>query len=349
MATQSSRRSLLTSALAGTALLAATALAGCAPASSAGSDTEEAVVDREATYQLSWTHSVQFGGTYLALENGMFEDVGLDVTLAPGGPNVAGDVNTVSGESLVNISGGDGVARSNESDADLVIVGRQYQQAANTILSLAENPLETPEDLVGMRIGVAGTDTPALDAFLDINGLDSSDVEFVPTQYDPAALVAGQIDAIFCFYNDLPIALETQGIEGYSMLLSDFGYDPMSQVYTVLRENLEDDEKRQEIIDLLRADIQGWQAYREDPEAAAELTMEMFPDAGLDPETQSVQAEVQLDLMFSDLTDEYGFGWFTDEDVAANIELYEMLGIEADESLWDRSLLEEIYADGPVL
>jgi ABC-type nitrate/sulfonate/bicarbonate transport system substrate-binding protein len=346
MATHTPRRSSTIKTIAATAVLGVTALTGCASDVGADPASEGSAAMRDATYQLSWTHSVQFGGTYLARENGYFSDLGLNVTLAPGGPNVAGDVNTVSGTSLVNISSGDGVARSNESGADLVIVGRQYQKAPGTILSLGTNPLKAPEDLVGMRIGVAGTDTPALDAFLTINGIDRSQVEFVPTQYDPAALVAGQIDGIFCFYNDLPIALEAQGIEGYSMLLSDFGYNPMSQTYTVLRENLEN-EKRQDIVDLLRADFQGWQAYQEDPEAAAELAVEMYPDAGLDLGAQKLQADVQLDLMFNNVTEEHGFGWFTDEEVAENIELYKLLGIEADESMWDRSILEEIYADGP--
>ncbi|MFT4211531.1 MAG: ABC transporter substrate-binding protein [Microbacterium sp.] len=303
---------------------------------------------RSVTYQLSWTQSVQFGGTYIAQDEGLFSDAGLDVTLAPGGPDVAGDATTVSGQSLVNISTADGVARSNESGADLVIIGAQYQKAANTILSLADQPITTPQDLVGKRIGVSGSDTPALDAFLEINGIDESSVEFVPTEYDPAALVAGQVDGIFCFYNDLPVSLEAEGIAGYSMLLSDFGYDPMSQVYTVLRSSLEDPDTRQEIVDLIRADAEGWQLYRDDTDAAAELAVEMYPDAGLDLETQKIQARVQLDLMFSDVTDEYGFGWFTDEEIASNLELFTVLGIDADESLWDRSILEEIYADGPV-
>lgn len=345
-----SRRTLLKSSLAGTGLVVVGgSLAACgddadtsaAPGAEAGADL------RDVTLQLSWTHSVQFGGSYLALDRGLYEAQGLNVSLPPGGPNVAGDANTVSGVSLVNISGGDGVARSNAEGADLVIVGAQYQRAPATILSLAEAPLDTPESLVGKRVGVAGTDTPALDAFLTINGLTNDQVEFVPSQYDPAPLVAGQIDGIFCFYNDLPVALEIQEIPGYSMLLGDFGYNPMSQVYTVLRENLGND-RRQDIIDLIRAEAQGWQLYREDTDAAAELAIELYPDAGLDPETQRVQAEVQLDIMYSDLTDENGFAWFSDEQVADNIELFGLLGLEVDESLWDRSILEEIYADGPV-
>lgn len=299
--------------------------------------------------QLSWTHSVQFGGSYLAVDRGYYEGEGLDVSLSPGGPNVAGDAQTIAGEVLMNISGGDGVARSNAEGANLKIVGVQYQKAPGTLLSLAEAPIATPEDLVGKRVGVAGTDTPTLDAWAGINGLAEDDFTKVPSQYDPAELVAGAIDCIFCFYNDLPVALEVQGIEGTSLLLSDFGFNPHSQVYTVLAESLEDDEKRAQVKSLLRAEILGWQDYKTDYMEAAQLTVDTYPDAGLDLETQQKQAEVQLDIMYSEVTDENGFAWFTDEGVEENIELFELLETEASADMWDRSLLEEIYEEGPTI
>ena len=133
------------------------------------------------------------------------------------------------------------------------------------------------------------------------------------------------------------------------MLLADFGYNPASQVYTVLTESLEGD-TRDQVLHLLRAEIRGWQDYRTDYAEAAQLAVDMYPDAGLDLETQQVQAEVQLDIMYSDVTDENGFAWFTDETIDDNMELFADLGITgATAELFDRSLLEEIYADGPTI
>ena len=299
--------------------------------------------------QLSWTHSVQFGGSYLALDRGYYADEGLDITLGSGGPNVAGDAQTVSGAVLMNISGGDGVARSNAEGAGLTIVGMQYQKSPGTLLSLAEKNLVTPESLIGTRIAVAGTDTPALDAFLAYNDIERSEVEFIPSQYDPAVLTADQADSIFCFYNDLPVALGVQEIPYSTMLLADFGFNPASQVYTVLTESLSGDTRAQ-VIHLLRAEIRGWQDYRTDFLEAAQLAVDLYPDAGLDIETQNVQAEVQLDIMYSDVTDEFGFSWFTDETIDENMVLFSDLGIEgATPELFDRSLLEEIFADGPTI
>lgn len=332
--------------LGGAGALALGGLVGCARGATSGAGGGGAGGD--ITYQLSWTHSVQFGGTYLAQDRGLFEDLGLNVRLAPGGPNVAGDTTTVSGQALMNISSADGVARSNAEGADLVIIGAQYQKSPGTILSLADAPLQQPGDLVGKKIGVAGTDTPALEAFLALNDLEQEQVEFVPSQYDPAVLTAGQVDGLYCFYNDLPVALAVQGVEAHSMLLADFGYNPMSQTCTVLRSSLEDEQKRDQIVRLLRGDAQGWQLYRENPGAAADLVVELYPDAGLDLATQQKQAEVQLDIMFSEATDEFGFGWFTEEQVEQNLQLFELLGIEgATEELWDHSVLDEVYENGP--
>ena len=131
------------------------------------------------------------------------------------------------------------------------------------------------------------------------------------------------------------------------MLLADFGYNPAAQVYTVLAESLEGD-TRDQVMRLLRGRDPGLAGLQDRLPRGRPAAVDMYPDAGLDLETQQVQAEVQLDIMYSDVTDEFGFAWFTDESIPENLALFAELGITgADETLWDRSLLEEIYADGP--
>ena len=43
----------------------------------------------EVTLQLQWVTQSQFAGYYVALENGYYEEEGLDVTILPGGPDIA--------------------------------------------------------------------------------------------------------------------------------------------------------------------------------------------------------------------------------------------------------------------
>src|SRR5690606_14549296 len=41
------------------------------------------------TLQLKWVAQAQFGGYYAALEKGFYDEEGLDVTIKPGGPDIA--------------------------------------------------------------------------------------------------------------------------------------------------------------------------------------------------------------------------------------------------------------------
>ena len=41
------------------------------------------------TVQLKWVTQAQFGGYYVAKDKGFYEEEGLDVTIKPGGPDIA--------------------------------------------------------------------------------------------------------------------------------------------------------------------------------------------------------------------------------------------------------------------
>jgi NitT/TauT family transport system substrate-binding protein len=125
------------------------------------------------------------------------------------------------------------------------------------------------------------------------------------------------------------------------MLMADHGYAVHSQTYIATEDSLAN--RRADLVALMRGEVRGWEAYRADTDAAAELTLRMYPDAGLDLETQRLQAARQVPLMFSDLTDANGFGWWTDETVEANIETLALLGRTVTPDLWDRTILEEVH------
>src|ERR1700676_5736190 len=61
------------------ALIAATALLAAGAAHAAD----------KVTLQLKWVTQAQFAGYYVAKDKGFYKDAGLDVTIKPGGPDVA--------------------------------------------------------------------------------------------------------------------------------------------------------------------------------------------------------------------------------------------------------------------
>lgn len=316
----------------GAAALGATALGGL---------PRRAYAQTAVSMQLSWLHSVQFAGSYIALDRGWWSEANLDVSLLPGGPNAPVEPPVVAGTALVGISAADYTAAAVEQGAPFKIIGVAMQKNPFVIASLPANPVNEPTDLVGKRIGMALANTPVLQALCTLNDVDIDMIEIVPTQYSAQPLLAGEVDCLLCWETDLPVAMTMQGVESLTMLMADHGYAVHSQTYIATEESLAN--RRAELVGLMSGEARGWEAYLEDTDAAAELTLRMYPDAGLDLETQQLQAERQVPLMFSDLTDARGFGWWTDETVAANVETLALLGRTVTPDLWDRSILEEVH------
>jgi NitT/TauT family transport system substrate-binding protein len=314
----------------------AAGLAALAPLSA-----RRALAQTPVTFQLSWLHSVQFGGSYIAAERGYWADEGLEVTLAPGGPNAPVEPPVVTGTALMGISAADYTASAVANGAPFKILAVAMQKNPFAISSLPDNPVNTPADLEGKSIGMATANTPVLQALCDINGVDIDAIDIVPTQYDGAPLLAGEVDCLLSWATDLPVAMIMQGADPVVMLMADHGYSVHSQTYIATEDSIAN--RRAELVALLSGEVRGWNDYQADPAAAAALTVARFPDQGLDLATQELQAERQVPLMFSELTDANGFGWFTDETVAANVETLALLGHDVSPDLWDRSILEEVH------
>ena len=86
-----SRRTML----GGFGLVALGGLVGC------GDDSSTSGGSSKVTFQMSWTQSVQFGGTYLAKDRGLFKKLGLDVTAVRLSNPVAGvDVDKAEDHAL---------------------------------------------------------------------------------------------------------------------------------------------------------------------------------------------------------------------------------------------------------
>lgn len=294
-----------------------------------------------AAMQLSWLHSSQFAGSYIASDSGWWAEEGLDVALLPGGPNAPVEPSVISGSALIGISAADYTAAAVEQGAPFRILGVAMQKNPFVIASLPANPVNEPADLVGKRIGMALANTPILQALCILNGVDINAIEIVPTQYSAQPLLSGEVDCLLCWETDLPVAMTMQGVESLTMLMADYGYAVHSQTYIATQDSLAN--RRADLVSMMRGEVRGWEAYRSDTDAAAALTLRMYPDAGLDLETQQLQAARQVPLMFSDLTDANGFGWWTDETVAANIETLALLDRTVTPDLWDRSILEEVH------
>jgi ABC-type nitrate/sulfonate/bicarbonate transport system substrate-binding protein len=342
------RRQFLRRAGAGAALTyagGATFLAACGgdnKSSSASGTTAKAGTTSDSV-QFSWVMDAEFSGYYIAKEKGYYAAEGLDTSVVAGGPNVAVEGNVQAGKSLFGLDAADTITKARLEGAPFMMLGAQFQKNPLGVMSLKEKNILKPSDLEGKTLGVPAGSELIADAFLKTNKIDKSAVTYRPYGFDPTPIGNGELDAALAFVTTDPYLLKDKGIETNTFLLADFGYNVFNDLPFVTEDTLKN--KRDEVVKWLRASIKGWQDNIADPSYVVPLIVNKYgKDLGFSNASQQFQNETQIPLMQSDATKANGLFWMSDEDIAANVETMNSVGIKADPAFFTRTILEEIYA-----
>jgi len=324
-------------------VVAATVLALTACAGTAAPAGSSAHADLRL--QLRFLANAQFAGSYLAEQDGYYKKENLSVKIVPGGPAVGIDSIVTQGAADIGISAVANVARAVAQGSDEEIIAAGYQHDPTILLSLPTDPIRTPQDLKGKRIGAIASEFADVEVYLKANGIPKSDVTLVPIQGDPAPLVAGQVDAIYTVYPTGPLQLEALGRTPVIQRLADFGFDGLDLVYVVTKRSLQDPARRAAIVRFLRAEIDGWKAALADPTAGAKLAVDVYgKGVGFDLAQETTSAKEQASLFAPD-PGSPGILWMSDEAIARSLATLKKSGVPGSTALFDTSLLKEIYHD----
>ncbi|HEV7523506.1 MAG TPA: ABC transporter substrate-binding protein [Acidimicrobiia bacterium] len=327
-------------------------LAACGSSSKPAASTSTTPDLGELVFQLSWIKNVEFAGEYIADTNGYYKAAGFSkVTLLSGGPTVAQDTVVEGGKALVCISAPDITSALINQGADLVTIGAQYQKNPFAVMSLASNPINTPQDMIGKKIGVQATNESVWNAFLKANALDPTKITKVPVQFDPSPLVSKQVDGWFSFVTNEPNLLKTQGVATKTFLLADYKYPLVSETYVVKRSSLTDPTKRKKVKAMLVADIKGWQQNLKDPTIGAKLAANVYgKDQKLTVAEQILESTSENLLISTADTMANGLFTITDALMDENISTLALAKINITKAkLFDMSVLSEVYSEHPEL
>jgi ABC-type nitrate/sulfonate/bicarbonate transport system substrate-binding protein len=331
------RRALFAAAVVTTAALS---LAACSSGTSADGGSTAT-----ASLQLNYLQNVQFAGSLVAKDKGYYTKNGVDVSLISGGPNLAVEPVVAGGKALVGITHTATAVNAINNGAGLTIIGAGYQKNPFCVVSLAGKPITKPSDLIGKKIGVSATNLPVWDAFLKANDIPASEVTVVTIAFDPTPLVSGEVDGFVAFYTNEPTILEQKGLDVKTMLLNDFGYPLLEDVYVARTADLKDATKRKQIVDLMKGEAEGWAEAVKTPDLAANLAVTKYgKDLKLDLDQQQKQAAKQNDLVVSPTTDAHGLFWMSDDDIQKTIHSLQLGGSEAETSMFTDDILKDVYA-----
>lgn len=106
------------------------------------------------TIQLKWVTQAQFAGYYVAKDRGFYKDVNLDVTVKPGGPDIAPPQVMAAGGADAIIDWMPSALASREKGVPLVNVSQTFQKSGMMLTCSKASGVKTPADFPGRTLGV---------------------------------------------------------------------------------------------------------------------------------------------------------------------------------------------------
>ena len=311
--------------IAALALTGALLLSGCSGGESARTSAAPGGGEdlREISVVLDWYPNALHAFLYDAIAKGYYAEEGLKVNIQF--PSNANDAMSLvaAGQAEIGLYYQQDViiARANQ-DVPVKSIGAVVQGPLNIVLSLAEENITSPEDLVGKTIGYAGTELSEalIRSIMAYVGADSGDVEMIDVGFDlMSSMTTGNVDAtIGCLVNHEVPQMEEEGFAVNYFDLDDYGVPTYYEGIFLASDDMIANEP--EVLSaFLRASAKGFADMKADPEGALTTLLDN-QNAENFPLSETVERESMSVLLPMMETDDAPFLSQSDECWQANID-----------------------------
>ncbi len=288
--------------------------------------------------QAAWVNDAEFIGYFVGLEKGLYKAENVDLSYLSGGPDVIPESSLLAGKAALALTSPDTTIRAIVSQgARFRIIGTQFQKSPMGVVSLSSNPIRTVKALEGKVLAVPPVNMSGVLGMLKINGIAKSSVRIVPYQFDPTPLIKGEIDASVDFVTDVPYTIGLAGKQAVSFLLYDNGVTLFNDTVVVSEDFLT--ANRALLVRWLRASRAAWvENFRDPAKYPALFKKSWFSGTG-----RTTENDVYTNTADKALIDTPGGIYSMSEDgIRANINYLRSVGIAAERSMFDTSLLGEL-------
>ena len=272
--------------------------------------------------QLGWLGGGNQLGEACAHQLGYFQQEGLDFHIQPGGPNNDGIAIVASGRYEVGeVSSSPSLMLAVSQDIPIRCFAVSAQKHPFAFISLKKNPVRTPADFVGKKVGVQATGVILLRALLAKNKIDPNDVHIVTIGSDMLPLLTGQVDVLTGWLTNTT-ALKALGTDRVDLPLWDTGVHLYASPYYATTDTLTG--KRDLLVRFLRAASRGWGYAYDNRDKAIELLVKEFPN--LNATDERAAADVMLSYCFNANTKLHGYATMEPAIWQEQIDLWSQLG-----------------------
>ncbi|WP_119272182.1 ABC transporter substrate-binding protein [Taklimakanibacter deserti] len=234
------------------------------------------------TIQLKWVTQAQFAGYYVAQAQGFYKDAGLDVTIKPGGPDIAPPQVIMGGGADVVVDWMPSALASREKGVPLVNIAQPFKRSGMMLTCRKDTGITKPEDFKGKTLGVwfSGNEYPFL-SWMSQLGLKTTGgpdgVTVLKQGFNVDPLLQKQADCISTMtYNEYWQVIEA-GVKPEDLIVfkyEDQGVATLEDGLYVLEAKLKDPAFVTTMAKFVKASMKGWDWAREHPDDAAKIVLD---------------------------------------------------------------------------
>lgn len=234
----------------------------------------------DVTLQLKWVTQAQFAGYYVAKDKGFYEEEGLNVTILPGGPDVAPTQVLAAGGADVVVDWMPSALAAREKGLPLVNIAQPFKSSGMMLTCLKESGVATPADFKGKTLGVwfGGNEYPFLN-WMNKLGLktDGTDVTVLKQGFNVDPLLQKQAACISTMtYNEYWQVIDA-GVSPDDLITfkyEDEGVATLEDGLYVMEDKLADAAFSEKMVKFVRASMKGWKYAEANPDEAAMIVLE---------------------------------------------------------------------------
>ena len=234
----------------------------------------------DVTLQLKWVTQAQFAGYYVAQAKGFYEEEGLNVTILPGGPDVAPTQVIAGGGADVVVDWMPSALAAREKGLALVNIAQPYKSSGMMLTCLKESGVATPADFKGKTLGVwfGGNEYPFLNWMNKLAlKTDGSDVTVLKQGFNVDPLLQKQAACISTMtYNEYWQVIDA-GVKPEDLVTfkyEDEGVATLEDGLYVMEDKLKDPAFEDKMVRFVRASMKGWKYAEANTDEAAQIVID---------------------------------------------------------------------------
>jgi NitT/TauT family transport system substrate-binding protein len=233
------------------------------------------------TIQLKWVAQAQFAGYFVAKEKGFYKDAGLDVTIKPGGPDVAPPQVIAGGGADVVVDWMPSALASREKGVPLVNVSQTFKKSGLMLTCRADTGIKKPADFKGKTIGVwyGGNEYPFL-SWMSKLGFktdgSAGGVKVIKQGFNVDPILQKQADCVSTMtYNEYWQVIDG-GYKPSQLVVfkyEDEGVATLEDGLYVLEKNLKDPAFLAKMAKFVKASMKGWDYAKNHVDEAVKIIL----------------------------------------------------------------------------